>query len=141
MIVIQSAADVATTTERIRAALDHQNVPIFATFDHAANAREAGLSLRPTVVLVFGNPAVGTHLMQDQQAIALDLPLRLAIWEDEAGLTWLGHHDLRQMAANYHVTDDVTVSKLAGFMETLIKQATDSGKGSPPSKVRPGSHQ
>jgi uncharacterized protein (DUF302 family) len=132
MIVIQSAADVARTTERVRAALDHQHVPIFATFDHAANARAAGLSLRPTVVLVFGNPAVGTHLMQDQQAMKLDLPLRLAVWEDEAGLTWLGYHDLRQLAANYHVTDDVTVSKLAGFMETLIKRATEDASGSLP---------
>ncbi|QDE39531.1 DUF302 domain-containing protein [Luteibacter pinisoli] len=132
MIVTQGTADVPATEARLRAVLAQLNVPVFATFDHAANAKAAGLSLRPTVVLVFGNPAVGTHLMQDQQAMALDLPLRVAIWEDAAGLTWLGYHDLRQLAANYHVTDDITVSKLAGFMETLIKQATESEKGSPP---------
>lgn len=132
MIVTQGTADVPVTEARLRALLAQLNVPVFATFDHAANARAVGLSLLPTVVLVFGNPAVGTHLMQDQQAMALDLPLRLAIWEDETGLTWLGYHDLRQLAANYHVTDDITVSKLAGFMENLLKQVTLGEKGPTP---------
>jgi uncharacterized protein (DUF302 family) len=79
--------------------------------------------LRPTVVLVFGNPKVGTKLMLDQQAMALDLPLRLAIWQDEAGATWIGYHDLKPLAAGYGIRDAETVTKLAGFMSQLAKQA------------------
>jgi len=126
MIVSQSPTDVATTVARVRATLEKLKVPVFATFDHAANAKEAGLQLRPTTVLVFGNPAVGTHLMQDQQAIALDLPLRLAVWEDVQGHTQVGYHDVRRMADEYHVTDHETVDKLSGFMANLVKNATAS---------------
>ncbi|HEY4091027.1 MAG TPA: prolyl oligopeptidase family serine peptidase [Luteibacter sp.] len=126
MILTESTSDVATTEARVRAALDKLKVPVFATFDHAANAKGAGLSLRPTTVLVFGNPSVGTHLMEEDQSIALDLPLRLAIWQDEQGRTWLGYHDLQEMTANYHVTNQETVSRLAGFMANLVKQGADS---------------
>jgi uncharacterized protein (DUF302 family) len=124
LVVSQSTSDVASTEARARAALAKLGVPVFATFDHAANANEAGLTLRPTVVLVFGNPKVGTTLMQANQAIALDLPLRLAIWQDEQGRTWVGYHDLQRAAAGYGMEGDATVQKLAGFMANLAKQTT-----------------
>lgn len=121
VILTQSHGDVATTQARAKAALAKLGVPVFATFDHAANALDAGLTLRPTVVLVFGNPKIGTKLMQSQQAAALDLPLRLAIWQDEQGRTWIGYHDLKPMAAAYGIDDAETVGKLAGFMGNLAK--------------------
>jgi uncharacterized protein (DUF302 family) len=123
LLAIQSTSDVAGTEARARAALTTLGVPVFATFDHAANAKAAGLSLRPTVVLVFGNPKVGTKLMLDQQAIALDLPLRLAIWEDEQGATWVGYHDVKALSAAYGVKDAETVSKLASFMSHLAHES------------------
>lgn len=126
LILTQSQGDVATTEARAKAALASLGVPVFATFDHAANARAAGLSLRPTVVLVFGNPGVGTKLMQEQQAVALDLPLRLAIWQDEQGRTWIGYHDLEPLAAAYGIRDAGTIAKLAGFMGKLAKASAAS---------------
>jgi uncharacterized protein (DUF302 family) len=124
LVVSQSTSDVPSTEARARAALAKLGVPVFATFDHAANAKEAGLPLRPTIVLVFGNPKVGTALMQANQAMALDLPLRLVIWEDDGGHTWVGYHDVVRLAAGYGLEGDATVQKLAGFMATLAKQAT-----------------
>ena len=75
---------------RLEKELAERKIPVFAKFDHARNAREAGLELRPTTVLVFGSPKVGTGLMQADQSVALELSLRIAIWQDEAGSTWLG---------------------------------------------------
>ncbi|WP_052697811.1 DUF302 domain-containing protein [Luteibacter yeojuensis] len=123
LVVSRSTSDVASTQARAKAALEKLGVPVFATFDHGANAKEAGLPLRPTVVLVFGNPKVGTLLMQGNQAFALDLPLRLAIWQDEQGRTWVGYHDLQRVAAGYGMEGDATVQKLAGFMANLAKQS------------------
>jgi uncharacterized protein (DUF302 family) len=129
LMVKESTSDVASTQARATAALAKLGVPVFATFDHATNASEAGLSLRPTVVLVFGNPKVGTKLMLDQQAMALDLPLRIAIWQDAQGTTWISYHDIRRTADAYGIKDRDTVAKLADFMTSLINQAAgDSTK-------------
>ena len=65
------------TAERLEKRLKALDIPVFAKFDHAKNAAEAGLELRPTTVLVFGAPKVGTGLMQADQSIALNSPLRL----------------------------------------------------------------
>src|SRR5262245_12701217 len=64
-------------------------IEVFAHIDHAAAASKVGLPLRPTEVLIFGNPKAGTPLMQSRQTIGLDLPLRALVWEDEAGKVWL----------------------------------------------------
>jgi uncharacterized protein (DUF302 family) len=127
LVLTRSRDDVASTEARARAALAKLGVPVFATFDHAANAHDAGLALRPTVVLVFGNPKVGTKLMQEQPAIALDLPLRLAIWQDEQGRTWIGYHDLKPLAAAYGIKDAETVGALAGFMGKLAAASAGDG--------------
>lgn len=123
LVVSQSTSDVPSTEARARAALAKLGVPVFATFDHGANAKEAGLPLRPTIVLVFGNPQVGTALMQANQAMALDLPLRLAIWQDEQGRTWVGYHDVQRTAAGYGVAGDAAVQKLSAFLASLARQA------------------
>jgi uncharacterized protein (DUF302 family) len=76
-------------------------VTIFARIDHAAGAAAVGLALRPTEVLIFGNPKGGTPLMQAEQTIGLDLPLRVLAWEDEAGNASLTYTDLDWLAARY----------------------------------------
>ena len=75
--------DVDETVARLELALKAQKVPVFAEFDHDDNARKADMTLRPTHVLVFGNPKVGTKLMQAGQSAGLDLPLRVTVWEDD----------------------------------------------------------
>ena len=90
---------------------------------YAQNAKEAGLELRPTTVLVFGSPKVGTGLMQADQSISLELPLRISIWEDEAGSTWLAFPRIPRMAAEYGLEKHPVVGKMERLMEELVRKA------------------
>jgi uncharacterized protein (DUF302 family) len=89
LVTLPSAHGASKTVERLKSLLRQEMIQVFADIDHAAGAQKAGLPLRPTRLLVFGNPQAGTPLMQSQQTIGLDLPLRILVWEDEAGKVWL----------------------------------------------------
>lgn len=125
IVAQESKFPVDETVSRLEARLKAQNVSVFATFDHSANAQQAGMQLRPTKVLVFGNPKVGTKLMQDNQAIALDLPLRLSIWEDARGRVWVGYHALDRLAAEYGIKDETTVKAMAQALDKLVANAVN----------------
>lgn len=125
IVAQESKFPVNETISRLEARLRAQNVPVFATFDHSANAQQAGMQLRPTKVLVFGNPKVGTRLMQDNQAIALDLPLRLSVWEDARGRVWVGYHALDRLAAKYGIKDETTVKAMAQALDKLVANAVN----------------
>ena len=79
--------------------------------------------MRPTTVLVFGNPKVGTGLMQADQSISLELPLRISVWEDEAGSTWLAFPRLKGMAGEYGLAQHTVIPKMQELMESLVRQA------------------
>jgi uncharacterized protein (DUF302 family) len=79
------------TLDRFEVAMARYGMTIFARIDHGAAAAKAGLELRPTVVLIFGNARAGTPLMQMVPTIAIDLPLKAVVWQDEAGATWLAY--------------------------------------------------
>ncbi len=84
-----SAYSAAETLDRLETALWQQGVKIFARIDQQAEAISAGLTLRPTQLLVFGSPRAGTPLMNAFPALALDLPLKALVWEAEDGKVWL----------------------------------------------------
>jgi uncharacterized protein (DUF302 family) len=81
------------TMDRLLAALAKRNMTVFARIDHAAGAASAGLSLRPTEVVIFGNPKGGTALMQDRQSAGIDLPLKALVWQDADGKVLLSYND------------------------------------------------
>lgn len=81
------------TMDRLVAAVTGRGMAVMARIDHAAAAAKVGMALRPTEVLIFGNPRAGTPLMQASQTLGIDLPLRALVWQDEAGATWLGYND------------------------------------------------
>lgn len=114
---------VDTTVARLKEELKTRGIPLFAEFDHAENAREAGLELRPTTVLVFGSPKVGTGLMQADQSISLELPLRISVWEDEAGSTWLAFPRVASMAADYGLDTHPVIANMQKLLETLVIKA------------------
>lgn len=124
MVVLASAFSAAETAQRLKQDLQERDIPLFATFDHAENAREAGLALRPTVVLVFGSPQVGTLLMQEDQRVAYALPLRIAVWEDAEGRTWLGYVCVQDLMRNYGLEDHPAIKKMDALLESLAQAAT-----------------
>ena len=117
MTCLESCYPVQTTVNRLEAFLKSKGVDIAARIDHAAAAKKKGMELRPTEVLVFGNPAVGTHLMLSRPSIALDLPLRVVVWQEPEGTVWLGYHDVLDLAQRYGIADraDVVTLMRAGL--------------------------
>ncbi len=93
LIVSPSRFGPKETMDRLVAAVTEAGIGIAARIDHAAAAAKAGLTLRPTEVLVFGNPKAGTPVMQAIPTIAIDLPLKALVWQDEEGRTWLAVND------------------------------------------------
>ena len=125
LVTLPSAHGAAETLERLKALLAQKGIEVFAHIDHAAGAREVGLPLRPTQVLIFGNPRAGTPLMQSRQTIGLDLPLRALVWEDEAGKVWLTYHPPGFLARFHQVIDrDDTVRALDAGLAALASAAT-----------------
>lgn len=104
-----SRYSVSETIDRLEAALRAAGNVIFARVDHGGDAQKAGLTLRPTQLLMFGNAKAGTPLMQAQQTIGIDLPLKFLAWEDERGSVWLSYNDLTYLAARHGISglDDV----------------------------------
>ena len=98
---VKSQHPVAATVARLTAGLEEKGMHIFATIDHQQGAEKAGLDLRPTSLVIFGNPRVGTKLMQCDQRTGLALPLKMLIWQDEQGAVWIGYWEPAEMAAKY----------------------------------------
>ncbi|MDI1283306.1 MAG: serine hydrolase [Reyranella sp.] len=125
IVTRESKFSVDETVARLEAQLAARKIPVFATFDHADNARKVGLELRPTKVIVFGNPQVGTKLMQERQAIALDLPLRLSVWEDGRKRVWVSYHGVGEIAGQYGVKDKAVVMAMERLLDGLVARSTD----------------
>ena len=113
------------TVERLKALLAQKRIEVFADIDHAAGAKKVGLSLRPTQVLIFGNPQAGTPLMQSRQTIGLYLPLRALVWEDGEGKVWLTYRRPEALARRHHVAGhDAAVKALDDGLAALAHAAT-----------------
>lgn len=124
LVRVKSAHGVKETLDRLETALKDKGVNIVARVDHAASAEKVGLKLRPTSVLVFGNPKAGTPLMQCKQTIAIDLPQRALAWQDEAGQVWLAYNDQQALAKRHALAGcDEAVKANAGALANFAKGA------------------
>jgi uncharacterized protein (DUF302 family) len=113
------------TMDRLEAAVKAKGMTVFARIDHAAGAAEAGLSLRPTAVLIFGNAKAGTPLMQSVQTVGIDLPLKALVWQDTSGDTWLSYNDPAWLAQRHGVAGTETVvGMMTAALDAVAKAAT-----------------
>jgi uncharacterized protein (DUF302 family) len=127
LVTTPSVHGAAETVERLKSLLSQKKIQVFAEIDHAAGAQKAGLSLRPTHLLIFGNPQAGTPLMQSRQTIGLDMPLRVLVWEDAAGKVWLTYHRPEFLAQRHRVLDqDEAVKALGAGIAALARAAAYS---------------
>ena len=126
LISRRSQHDTPETTRRFRAAAEHAGLTIFADVDHAQNAIDAGLALRPTRLLLFGAAKAGTPLMQTNQAAGIDLPLKALIWEDADGATWLTYNDPQWVADRHGLGAGAqpAVAAMSAGLEKLAAAAT-----------------
>jgi uncharacterized protein (DUF302 family) len=125
LITLQSAFGAKETIDRLVSEVKAKGMAVFARVDHAAGAREAGLTLRPTELLIFGNAKGGTPLMQAKQTIGIDLPLKALAWEGADGKVWLSYNEPEWLAHRHgeaalkEVTD-----RLAAALAAVTKAAT-----------------
>jgi len=110
--------------DRLENLLKQKGMTIFARIDHAAGAAKIGQSLRPTEVLIFGNPQGGTPFMACEQTVGIDLPLKALVWQDAQGQVWLGYNDPEFLAQRHGAVQCPVVQKLkkalAGFARDTI---------------------
>jgi uncharacterized protein (DUF302 family) len=126
LITIQSNHDPEQTLAKFEAALTAKGMSVFAKIDHAAGAASVGMELRPTLVILFGNPKGGTPLMQAAQTSGIDLPLKALIWQDASGVTWLSYNDPAWIAARHglHPGTEPAVKAMSGALQAFAATAT-----------------
>jgi uncharacterized protein (DUF302 family) len=108
---------------RLKAEILSRGLELFAEIDHAKNAAEVSLSLPPSVVLIFGSAKAGTPLMQAKQAVALDLPLRVLVWDDAEGKNWISYNDPVWIAHRHGLAAEAVdmAGKMREGLEALVK--------------------
>lgn len=125
LVTIPSRHSVKETVDRLAAVLAEKGITVFARIDHAAGAEAVGMALRPTELLIFGNPKAGTPLMQARQTSGIDLPLKALAWQEEDGTVWLGANDVRWLARRHRLPEstETALAGLASVVKTLIEGA------------------
>jgi uncharacterized protein (DUF302 family) len=127
LTTIRSHFDHKETLNRLDAAIKAQGMTVFARIDHAAGAAEAGLTLAPTELIIFGNARGGTPLMQSVQTVGIDLPLKALVWEGASGQTWLSYNEPSWIARRHDVANaEPIVSKMAAVLSAMSRKATEN---------------
>lgn len=127
LTTIASSFSPKETLDRVEAEIRAKGMSVFARVDHAAGAAEAGLELRPTSLVIFGNARGGTPLMQASQTAGIDLPLKVLVWQDAAGKTWLSYNEPSWIAQRHHLGIKAEiVDKMAAALSAMAKKAANA---------------
>jgi uncharacterized protein (DUF302 family) len=119
----------AETLRRLEAAIVSRGMTVFAHIDHAAGAKGAGLDLRPTDVVIFGSAAAGTPLMAASQAIGIDLPLKMLVWRDAAGQTFVAYNDPAWLIRRHGLgaPAEAVAAKMQAALSAIAGEAAGGG--------------
>lgn len=125
----QSPHDVKTTGDLVEETLETNGLKVFNRIDHSEGAQSVGMELRPTEVIIFGNPKAGTPLMQCRQTVAIDLPQKIVIWKDNAEKVWLAYNDPYYLAKRHGIEKcDKTIKKIRTALDKLTDSSIDTTK-------------
>ena len=125
LVSIKSSHDVKTTADRLENVLKEKGMKVFIRVNHAQGAQKVGKELRPTELVIFGNPKVGTPLMQCRQSVAIDLPQKALIWQDAQEQVWLSYNDPDYLVKRHGITKCAEViKKIKGALGKFAKAAT-----------------
>ncbi len=126
IVRVKSAYSVAKTAQRFESIAKERGLTIVAKVDHAAGAESVDQELRPTQLIIFGNPAVGTPLMQCNQTVGIDLPQKALIWQDEQGRVWLGYNSPRYLSARHQLKGcgEEALQRVGNALKMLAQEAT-----------------
>jgi uncharacterized protein (DUF302 family) len=123
IVTIPSHQSVDQTVKKLEALLEAKGVKLFALVDHSGEAERAGMHMRPTKLLIFGNPKAGTPLMIASPSIAIDLPLKALVWEDADDKVWISYNAASYLQARHGLPQDL-IANIA-VVETLAGKAAE----------------
>ncbi len=124
LLNVQSDFNVKETTERLESILNEKGMTIFNQINHSDAAQKVGVELRDTRLIIFGNPKVGSPLMQCQQSVAIDLPQKAIIWEDDKSKVWISYNDPRYLGKRHNIIGcDEVISKVEKALSGITKAA------------------
>jgi uncharacterized protein (DUF302 family) len=141
LTTIQSNFGPQETMNRLEAELKAHGMTVFRRIDHAAMAKEAGLTLGPTELILFGNPRGGTPLMEANQTIGIDLPLKALVWQDASGKTWLSYNEPAWLAWRHEIPENELVAKMSRFLNDVAGKVVSDTPGEQGPNERGGSAQ
>ncbi len=125
LVSVQSDFNASETAERFVNIIQKKGLTLFARINHKKNAAGVDLELRPTEVIIFGNPKVGTPLMQCSQKVAIELPQKALIWEDNEGKVWFSYNDPGYLKKRHDIQNcDKVINKVSNILGKLSKAAT-----------------
>lgn len=123
LVSVKSPRSAKETMDRLEGLVKQRGLSVFARIDHAAGAAKVGKSLRPTELLIFGNPQGGTPFMECAQSVGIDLPLKALVWEDATSQVWLGYNDPVFLAQRHAVASCPVVENLRKALAGLAEAA------------------
>ncbi|MEM7209712.1 MAG: DUF302 domain-containing protein [Pseudomonadota bacterium] len=127
LVNVKSSHDVKTTADRLENVLKSKGMKIFARVDHAAGAASVGNDLRPTELIIFGNPKIGSVLMGCTQSVGIDLPQKALAWEDASGNVWLSYNDPAYLAKRHNISGcEAVLQKVTGALGKFAAKATSA---------------
>jgi uncharacterized protein (DUF302 family) len=124
LVKLTSSNSPAVTMDRLQRIVTEKGMKVFARINHTTGAATIGKTLRPTELLIFGNPQGGTPFMECAQSVGIDLPIKALVWEDAAGKVWLGYNDPAYIAMRHGVSDCTVVPNMTGALENFARYAT-----------------
>ncbi len=123
IVDIRSNHTVDATVEKLKSILEAKSVTLFALVDHSGEAAKAGMAMRPTKLFIFGSPKAGTPLMLASPSIAIDLPLKILVWEDQNGQAWVSYNTPEYLRARHNIPAELMAN--IAVIETLAAKAAE----------------
>ena len=125
LVNLRSQFSVEKTLDRYEAAVLKAGMKVFTRVDHAKGAQKVGKRLRPTQLLIFGNPKVGTEVMSSDQRAGIDLPMKALAWEDAGGVVWLSYTSPAYLFTRFNIRNRPSIErKMSGALAKFAKAAT-----------------
>ena len=126
IITVSSKYSVVETADRLESLLDKKGFTIFARVKHSESASKVGVELRPTELVIFGNPKVGSKIMKCQQSVAIDLPQKALVWQDENDEVWFSYNDMDYLANRHHIKGcEKVIKKVKGALAKFANVVTN----------------